>query len=356
MKVIFFLYLSLAAFFASPVFAEDYKVGVFYFPGWTDKAVDVRPFPWEAIKKFPEREPKLGWYQDDNPNVIKQQIQWMGDYGIDFVVFDWYWDGERTFLNKPIDNYLALNSKQSKNKNVKFALLWANHRPSPLSFPQFDAMVNFWIDNYFKDSRYLTNSGAPSIIIFSPLILENSAKKLESSTKQLFDRARKIAVARGLPGIYFIAATQANAEAVVKTLPVIGYDAFTAYNYHLGMSGKPDGRRSSHSYPELADGYEETWSWILKNSTLPYFLPIISGWDRRPWGGSEDPKHDNSSSDLAQFRRHLLRARSMLDQNPIKTQKTVIVCCWNEYGEGSYIEPTKRDGFAYLEALKSTFK
>ena len=32
-----------------------------------------------------------------------------------------------------------------------------------------------------------------------------------------------------------------------------------------------------------------------------------------------------------------------------------VICCWNEFGEGSYIEPTKKDGFSYLEKVKKVF-
>lgn len=33
----------------------------------------------------------------------------------------------------------------------------------------------------------------------------------------------------------------------------------------------------------------------------------------------------------------------------------VIVECWNEFGEGTYIEPTTQFGFGYLDALRTAF-
>jgi hypothetical protein len=32
-----------------------------------------------------------------------------------------------------------------------------------------------------------------------------------------------------------------------------------------------------------------------------------------------------------------------------------MICCWNEYLEGNYIEPTEGHGFRYLEAIKEVF-
>ena len=44
-----------------------------------------------------------------------------------------------------------------------------------------------------------------------------------------------------------------------------------------------------------------------------------------------------------------------MDAHPRKGRRTGMICCWNEFGEGSYVEPTKRDGFAYLERIRKIF-
>ena len=101
------------------------------------------------------------------------------------------------------------------------------------------------------------------------------------------------------------------------------------------------------------DGYEESWNWIVQNSPIPYMVPLISGWDSRPWGGNTP--HDMSFSTPKQFEVHLQRAKRLIDKYPQKTLRTAVICCWNEYGVGSYIEPTKKYQFAYLEAVKRVF-
>ncbi|WP_373398099.1 hypothetical protein V8V91_27155 [Algoriphagus halophilus] len=32
-----------------------------------------------------------------------------------------------------------------------------------------------------------------------------------------------------------------------------------------------------------------------------------------------------------------------------------MICCWNEYLEGNYIEPTEGHGFDYLESIQEVF-
>ncbi|MNL55739.1 hypothetical protein D3C87_1791710 [compost metagenome] len=112
----------------------------------------------------------------------------------------------------------------------------------------------------------------------------------------------------------------------------------------------------SESYLELSEGYLQTWKWVLDNSNLPYMLPLTSGWDKTPWGGSPNPLHDNSISTPEQFSKHLKQAKKVLNENKTKTLNTVVICCWNEYGEGSYIEPTKKFGFKYLQQIRGSIK
>lgn len=65
--------------------------------------------------------------------------------------------------------------------------------------------------------------------------------------------------------------------------------------------------------------------------------------------------HDDSQGTADEFELHLRAAKARLDRYPTKTQRTGVICCWNEFGEGSYIEPTKADGFTFLERIRKVF-
>ena len=81
---------------------------------------------------------------------------------------------------------------------------------------------------------------------------------------------------------------------------------------------------------------------------------MTSGWDDRPWRG-EHTKDEQSPSTLMQFEAHLREARALMDAHPVKTMKMGVICCWNEFGEGSYVEPTVAEGFQRLQVIKSVF-
>jgi hypothetical protein len=287
--------------------------------------------------------------------VMQQQITWMNSYGVDFIVFDWYWNAlNQVYMDHAVQTYLQASNRDQ----VKFALLWANEaqKTVPTSLSQFNTMVQYWISNYFGKAQYLKIENKPVVIIFSVEKLRTNAALFGKTMKDLIDSANNLAKQAGYPGVYFVAATEAVEYWVKWFNPDNGFSALSAYNYHRGFSGvylplKP----FSHSYEELDAGYRESWDWILKATTLPYFVPTTTGWDKRPWGGSVDPLHDQSYSTPAQFKAHLQAAKARIDQYPTKTLKTLLICCWNEYGEGSVLEPTKKHQFQYLEAVRSVF-
>lgn len=325
-------------------------VGVFYYPGWNRPNIDG----WEKIKPYPEREPLLGWYKEGSDEITKTQINWMEKYGINFVAYDWYWDKGTGVKNRTyaIDSFI----RSSQNSSIEFSLLWANHTDTPESYEQYDEIVSYWIDNYFKRSNYKTIDGKPVVFIFSAEMFAKDAKKFGSTPKELLNRARLAAQQAGFKGIYFVGSAGADSASITQVLPDQTYDALSAYNYQHSASPMLAERKLSTSYQELSDGYAQNWKFILENSKLPYILPLTSGWDKTPWGGSSDPLHDKSSSTPEQFSDHLKQAKLLLSKNPDKTLNTVVICCWNEFGEGSYIEPTKKFGFKYLEQIKNILK
>lgn len=333
-------------------FAGDYQIGVYYFPGWMDKQVGApSPTPWRAIKEFPEREPLLGWYDEGSDEVMRQQLDWMQAYGIDFVVFDWYFiEGRKVVL----EHALAAYMRAPNRAKTKFSILWANHSGMPKNMADWQAMINYWVKYYFVRPDFFQVNGRPVVYVFSADTLRKQAKLFDVTTKELLDNAQTIARSAGFPGIEFIAGTGAYLSMIDGYAKEAGYSAFSTYNYHQGPL-TPD-NTPSHSFKELDEGYRTHWQRFAQKGNLPLIVPMTSGWDKRPWGGSKDPAHDNSMSTLDEFEKHLQAAKAFMDANPMLTKKTGVICCWNEFGEGSYIEPTKKDGFSYLEKVKKVFE
>lgn len=354
-RIFFGLLWMLLAAASSAAQPSGYNVGVYYFPGWKYGAEGNPSYavdPWAPIKAFPEREPLLGWYQDGDKSVMEQQLKWMLDYGIDYVVFDWYWTANnKALLTHSIDAY-----KSIRNAKPRFSIMWANHNNTPNSLANYDSMVSYWIENYFKDGRYWKIGHKPVVYIFSVHDLDKKASALGVTSAWLLERANTVAKNYGFDGLYFVGGVGLERQIVREGADAYGYDAFSAYNYHVGLElGSSSLKPLSSSYYELDQGYQFVWDWMVKYARRPYFVPVTSGWNKTPWGGSSSLLHDNSESTVDSFRSHLISAKSYLDRYPDKTKSTVVICCWNEFGEGSYIEPTKKMGFRYLDVVKQVF-
>ncbi|BEH10157.1 MULTISPECIES: glycoside hydrolase family 99-like domain-containing protein [Geobacter] len=336
--------------------ANSYNVGVYYFPAWYSSSEywnDLRGLEGSRSpgRSWPEREPLLGFnYPEEDFKIAEKHLQWMYEYGIDFIIYDWYWKKDNTTkLEHAINAYL----KAKNNNKVKFTILWANETDVPVNLQQFTLMVSYWINNYFNKKQYVTIDGKPVVFIFSPERLRDSASSFGMTSKDLLDIARKMSREAGYGGIYFVGCAQAIEYFIKDFLPNNGYDAISAYNYHRGYSGVYEKGGLAVNYSQLSAGYKQSWEWILSNTSLPYFLPVTAGWSKKPWG-SFTP-HDECISDPNSFKEHLLASKEYIDSYNIKTKSTVVICCWNEFAEGSYIEPTKRWQFQYLQAVKDVF-
>jgi hypothetical protein len=54
------------------------------------------------------------------------------------------------------------------------------------------------------------------------------------------------------------------------------------------------------------------------------------------------------------FREALRQTRERLATRPAK-DRILTINCWNEWTEGSYLEPDTRNGMKYLEAIRDVF-
>ena len=338
--------------------ANDVSIGVYYYPGWTDGS----PFtpskkPWAAIESFPDRKPQLGWYKEGSFDVIRKQMDWMRAYGIDYIVFDWYYNSNSgPQLTHALDAY----EKVAVETDPKFALLWANHDESPVSLEDWDRLVNIWIAKYFHDSRYLSVEDQPVVFILSIDRLESRFRNFDYSSVKALSRANAIAKKNGLSGIRFVAGVGSLSPGVEDRAKTAGYSYISAYNFHNSGGGGV-----SLSFKELDQGYRSNWERLVSSNTLPVILPLTAGWDRRPWGGSLVPSHDNSSPLVGEFREHLKAARDFCEKKggsflrkedvAVLGKCSFVLCCWNEYGEGSFVEPTVGRGKDFLEDIKAVF-
>ena len=139
------------------------------------------------------------------------------------------------------------------------------------------------------------------------------------------------------------------AKAMVRQL---GIDSATIYNmvHWSSPAGNPD-------YSAWAEKGARRFDAAKEELGLPaYFAHASAGWDTNPrWpAGSVQPTVLNSTPE--KFEAALRRAKNWCDGNtPDGMPKLITVNSWNEWTEGSYLEPDTHFKFGYLEAVKRVF-
>lgn len=322
-------------------------VGVYYYPGWNSQNrnwKDLKGLPDSRSpgRPWPEREPLLGYYAEEDRNIAEQHARWANQYGISFFAYDWYWDGKNTFFSHAIDNFIKIS-----NNSLKFSILWANHGDVPRNLVEFDAMVEYWINHYLQRPDFYRIDGKPAIFIYSPGQLEVNASKFGTSASNLLARADQTVRRRGLPGLFLVAATNSRPDdAIEGALFKQGYSAYTGWNYVAAQD-----KRQSANYDSMVSTYLDFYKAAASTAgVLPYIVPASPGWDARPWESGKAFVRTDSTPE--KFHTMLSGARTLLELRKPSIKNILMIEAWNEFGEGSYIEPTRKWQFEYLEQIK----
>jgi len=374
-------------------YSSDYQLAVYYFPqyhpdprndawhgaGWTE---------WELVKRATPRfaghqQPKVplwGYLDESRPEVMEQKIAAAADHGLTAFIYDWYWYEDGAFLNRCLERgHLAARNSD----RLKFALMWANHdwidiHPAKrsslyqtlvkgtVSSKAFHAATEHIIKTYFSHPSYWRVAGGLYFSIYELMTLVRGLGSVAETREALDDfRARTRAAGLGelhLNAVVWGKQVLPGEETIVDVndlLARLGFDSITSYVWvhHVPLASFPE-----TPYEQMAERSAEDWERFTAGYKLPYYPNVTMGWDSSPRTVQSDV-FDNvgypftpvlSGNTPEAFRRSLLRARAFLDKGSTK-QKILTLNAWNEWTEGSYLEPDTVHGMSYLEAIRDVF-
>ncbi|MFA6242076.1 MAG: glycoside hydrolase family 99-like domain-containing protein, partial [Candidatus Hydrogenedentales bacterium] len=316
-------------------------VAAYYFPGWESA------LKWDCVQRVaPIRKPVLGYYDEANPECVDWQIKWSVENGINVYLVDWYWVKGSQYLTHWFDAY----RKARYRDQLKVAIMWANHNPEGShSVEDWRAVTKEWIDHYFNLPSYYRLNGKPAVFLWNPEGLRIDLKD-SSVVKAALQESQKMARDAGYEGIEFVVVNGSGSPAQAKMLLDEGFAGAT--NYHEwgdaakdSMSGKPA------QYEDLVQTVPAAWAKRDEVcGPLTYYPLVDTGWDARPWHGDRSLSIVGRTAERFE---HLLReARQYCETHE---KKLVVLGPVNEWGEGSYIEPSAEYDFGMLEAVRNAF-
>lgn len=342
---------------------------------------------WELVKnakpRFPGHQqphvPLWGYTDESKPEAMAQKIAAAADHGISAFIFDWYHYNDGPFLERPInDGFL----KATNNARLQFAFMWANHNwedihpahrgePRKLLYPgrvtpeNFSKICDHLIKDYFSRTNYWRIGGKPYFSIYEVQKFIESFGSVAAARAAL-DEFRAKAAAAGLPGLHLnvvmwgrtILPAEKTVADPAKLVHDLGFDSVTSYVWihHVGLP------KQQTEYNFVRDSYFKYWSKAATNFAVPYIPNVTVGWDSSPRAdqsqtfessgypfmntiGDNTPENFRAALELA-------KQRLLAETNGLRILN---LNCWNEWTEGSYLEPDTVHGMAYLEAVKNVF-
>ena len=369
------------------------RVGCYYFPnyhvdprnekvhgpGWTEWQL-VR----HATSRFPgHQQPKVpvwGYEDESRPEVMGKKIDAAVDHGIDHFIFDWYHSEDGPFLERCLEQGFL---KARNVGRMDFGLMWANHDwcnvhpmartfgkellyPGRVSPKMFRFITDLITERYFLHPSYLKIDGCPYFSIYDLAKFVEIHGSVEA-TRKAIDQFRERVRAAGFPNLHFNVVAWGKpvlpGEKVIRDLPqlvaALGFDSVTSYVWihHVELDQTP-----FTPFQKVLEKYLQVWNRMEEEYDIPYFPNLTMGWDNSPRTLQSDiwePLPESTFSNCLggntpeAFQRALEIYRERLSRR--SGPNLFSINAWNEWTEGSYLEPDQVTGMGYLEAIAKVF-
>jgi lipopolysaccharide biosynthesis protein len=354
-------FVPLSATVAAPT-SNDVALAAYYLPqyhpiaendvwwgrGFTDWSNVAKAVPSYVGHYQPRLPGELGFYDLRVPEVMKRQAELARQHGISAFCFYAYWFGGRRLLERPLLAFL-----DDPGIDIQFFLCWANENwsrrwdgtenqllISQSHSPEDDVAFIRYYRKYFDDPRQLKIDGKPVLMVYRPGILPSPSATIE--------RWREEAVRSGLPGLYIVATTSFGFSDAAR----LGFDAIVEFPPHAPQ--RPAERVRVEIVNASAEPTTFSYESVVKNRVFeigetadkvwPGVMAAFDNTARRATGAAI-----YNGCTPALFQQWLENAIQRARKNPA-AERLVIINAWNEWAEGTYLEPDRRHGYAYLAA------
>jgi lipopolysaccharide biosynthesis protein len=328
-------------------------------PGFTEWSNVVRAAPMFQNHRQPRLPADLGFYDLRLPDVREAQAKLAESYGLSAFCYYYYWFNGRRLLNRPLDEVL-----QSGSPDFPFMVCWANESWSrnwdggnreilvqqtyDQNWPQAFARD---IAPIVKDERYFRVGGKPVVLIYRVMQIPDCEKALTELRISLQkEGVEQVYLLGGWIGIQGDQAPPTDARQIgldnYFEFPPHGVQ-FTEITEHTPDKNERFAGRI-HSYESAI---ESSLANLSKAMAPERYKGVMVGWDntaRRMYDGVV--VHGSTPS---KFRRWLRRVVLHESAGEDVTDRVVFINAWNEWAEGTYLEPDGDYGHGWLEAVAS---
>lgn len=298
----------------------------------------------------------VGYYDLSDVSVMKKQAEMAKEHGIyGFCFYYYHFENGKRLLEKPIDNYL-----KAKDIDFPFCFAWANENwtrvwdggEKDIIMPQDYDEKNLllMIEQMmpaFKDSRYIKVDNKPVLLVYRT--------ELIPEIRKIVAKWRALAKQNGFDDLYLICIQNFKQEDPFS----MGFDAAVEF--------APQARKQAYCLPlvnvsklsHISDPVILRYKNIIKThlsfkgSVYPRYKCVCPAWDNTARKGKNSPRMiiGNTPKLFKSFYKNAVR-RTLVN-NKISQNGFIFINAWNEWGEGTHLEPDEKYGYTYLEIIKN---
>jgi hypothetical protein len=317
------------------------------------------------------------YYDQSTVETIRWQIDLAKQYGIYGFCHYHYWFDGKQLLETPTNLIM-----ENKDIDFPFCLSWANetwskrwdgrhhhilieqtHPPTREAWKKhYDYLIKAW-----KDPRAIKVDGKPVFVIYRPQRIQ----KID----EMLAYWRELARLDGLPGLYFIFQKQyelptrlclESFDGLFQFQPFEASNAPTFNKKSIRHSplfkivralperyqGMLRGLRAKFVRELLLHDYDETWKHIIEvrpDKHLDTYPGAFVDWDNTARYKKRATIYRGATPEKFAYWFSLL-VESMPERK--LSENFIFLNAWNEWSEGTYLEPDEKYGYQYLEVVK----
>lgn len=312
----------------------------------------------------------------ENENLVWQS-NLAKDYDIYGFCFYHYWFNGHMLMEKPVENFLRLDSDKKCNycicwANENWTRAWADKSNETLIQQKYGDEKEweehfYYLLPFFKDEKYIYDNGKPIFVIYRPELIYR--------LRDMLEYWNMLAKKNGIDGICFVYQQYSYYENHGKEEELFSYNIEYQPSYAINQMARPSKTknfvnkmyelspniiqrlatkiRRSISKKQIYNvyDYDEVWNHILtcEPSTTKAIPGAFVDFDNSPRRQERCTYFSGMTTE--KFAKYI--EKQTVNAIDKYNSEYLFLFAWNEWGESGYLEPDERHKYGLLEAVKN---